>query len=163
MSEKMFNLIKDELASIIDVNEEVEKAVWLIFTIGKKLYALPSNDVKEILRDSSVYPLPFVPPYINGVLNRYGDPYAVIDPAVVINEEPQKTSLFLVLNSQNNTCFRITDVKEFYTAPVDELTKFSETEMSAFFEGTITYSNENVLVMKSAAFLEKAGNDLASN
>ena len=50
--------------------QEITKT-WLVFSAGEKKYALLASDVREILRDVPVFPLPFVPEYLNGILNRY--------------------------------------------------------------------------------------------
>ena len=95
MSEEILSLIKSSNRENAEKKQLKKKAVWLIFTIGnqadgKNLYAIPADSVKEILRDATVFPLPFVPPYVNGVLNRYGDPYVVIDSAVLEGKEAQQ-------------------------------------------------------------------------
>lgn len=59
-----------------------------------------SADVLEIIRDVSVYRLPFMPPYIEGVLNRRGDPFTVVNPLALIgveNTTPPSEPLFLIL------------------------------------------------------------------
>ena len=94
MPEEILSLIKSSNRENAEKKQLKKKSVWLIFTIGnqadgKNLYAIPADSVKEILRDATVFPLPFVPPYVNGVLNRYGDPYVVIDSAVLEGKEAQ--------------------------------------------------------------------------
>lgn len=161
MTEEIFTIIKKELSQETVEKVEIKKATWLIFTIGKnKLYALPASMVKEILRDIPIFPLPFVPDYLKGVVNRYGDPYAVIDPAMLINEEPQNTSLFIVLNGDSHTCFQISDVKDFFTTDESDVIHFAQAEMADFFDGTISFNNETVLILKPEIFLEKVGNDI---
>ena len=88
MAEEILSLIKSSAQEKNESQNTEQKTTWLIFTIGnqadrKNLYAMPAGKVKEILRDATVFPLPFVPTYVNGVLNRYGDPYVVIDPAIL--------------------------------------------------------------------------------
>jgi len=168
MSEKIISLIKSD-AQEKNASQQVEKkATWLIFTIGnqadgKNLYAIPSGYVKEILRDATIFPLPFVPPYVNGILNRYGDPYVVIDSAVMEGKEAQKSVLFIVLNDESHTCFRITDVKEFFTASENAVVRFSEPDTSEFYEGTLNVNGKDVFVLKVQAIMEKVGKEIASS
>ncbi|MCR4939208.1 MAG: chemotaxis protein CheW [Treponemataceae bacterium] len=167
MSEEIISLIKSDAHEKKESQQIEKKATWLIFTIGnqtdgKNLYAIPSGDVKEILRDASVFPLPFLPSYINGVLNRYGDPYVVIDPADLEGKESQKSFLFIVLNDESHTCFRITDVKEFFTASENAVIRFSEAETSEFYEGTLKVEGQDVWVLKVQAVIEKVGKEIAS-
>jgi len=164
MTEELFTQIKKELSEVKVENVEKIKSTWLIFSIGNKQYALAAGNVKEILREAQVFPLPFVPDYIKGVVNRYGDPYAVIDPAMLINEQEQNTSLFIVLNDNSNShsCFQISEVKDFFTAGEDSIVHFAQSEMSDFFEGTLIINNSQVLVLKPEAFLEKVSSELVS-
>ena len=71
-----FNIMSEEILSLIKNCTEEEsttvttrkKSNLAYFPIGeqedgKNLYAIPAEKVKEILRDATVFPLPFVPPY----------------------------------------------------------------------------------------------------
>lgn len=167
MSEEILSLIKSgEKEKSGDLKIE-KKSTWLIFTIGndtdgKNLYAIPAESVKEILRDATVFPLPFVPPYVNGVLNRYGDPYVVIDSAVLEGKEAQKSFLFIVLNDESHTCLRITDVKDFFSAAEKDIVHFSEAELSDYYEGTLKVNGHDVFVLKVQAIIEKVGKEIAA-
>ncbi|MCR5063136.1 MAG: chemotaxis protein CheW [Treponema sp.] len=167
MSEEILSLIKSSTKEKSDIQNVEKKATWLIFTIGdqtdgKNLYAIPAGCVKEILRNATVFPLPFVPPYVNGVLNRYGDPYVVIDPAVLEGKEAQKSFLFIVINDESHTCLRITDVKDFFTATENDIVHFSEAELSDFYEGTLTINNQDVILLNVQAIIEKVGKEIAA-
>lgn len=167
MSEEILSLIKNSNHENAEKKQLKKKAVWLIFTIGnqadgKNLYAIPADSVKEILRDATVFPLPFVPPYVNGVLNRYGDPYVVIDSAVLEGKEAQQSMLFIVLNDESHTCLRITDVRDFFTASEKDVIHFSEEELSDYYEGTLKVNNQEVFVLKVQAIIEKVGKEIAA-
>ncbi|AEE16919.1 chemotaxis protein CheW [Treponema brennaborense] len=134
---------------------------WLLFAINKRLFAVPSDEIKEILKDFEVFPVPFVPPYVKGVLNRYGDPYVVVDPALLLGEEEQNAALFVVLNDASNTCLKITDIQDFYSAPETNVVQFSETAMSDFFDGTLHADGREALVINIKSFFKKVGADFA--
>lgn len=167
MAEEILSLIKSSAQEKNESQNTEQKTTWLIFTIGnqtdgKNLYAMPAGKVKEILRDATVFPLPFVPTYVNGVLNRYGDPYVVIDPAILDGKEAQKSFLFIVINDESHTCLRITDVKDFFTATENDIVHFSDSELSDFYEGTLNINGDDVFVMNVQAIIEKAGKEIAS-
>ena len=167
MSEEILSLIKSGTQEESKKKKVENKATWLIFTIGndadgKNLYAIPAENVREILRDATVFPLPFVPSYINGVLNRYGDPYVVIDSAVMEGKEAQQSFLFIVLNDESHTCLRITDVKEFFTASDKDVVHFSETELSDFYDGTLKINGKEAFVLKVQAIIDKVGKEIAA-
>ncbi|MCR5612413.1 chemotaxis protein CheW [Treponema sp.] len=167
MAEEILSLIKSSSYTKTETQQTEKKATWLIFTIGnssdgKNMYAVPAECVKEILRDATVFPIPFVPPYVNGVLNRYGDPYVVIDSAVLEGKEAQKSFLFIVLNDESHTCLRITDVKDFFTATEKDVVHFSESELSDFYDGTLSIDGQEVFVLKIQAIIEKVGKEIAA-
>ena len=99
---------------------------------------------------------------MNGVLNRYGDPYVVIDPAIMDGKEAQKSFLFIVINDESHTCLRITDVKDFFTATENDIVHFSDAELSDFYEGTLNINGDDVFVMNVQAIIDKAGKEIAS-
>lgn len=167
MSDEILSLIKSGKEEKSESHKVEKKSTWLIFTIGsspdgKNQYAIPAESVKEILRDATVFPLPFVPPYVNGLLNRYGDPYVVVDSAVLDGKEAQKSFLFIVLNDDSHTCLRITDVKDFFTATEKDVVHFSEAELSEFYEGTLNINGQDVFVMNIQAIIEKVGKEIAA-
>ena len=166
MSEEILSLIKKKKSGKKENQTAAKKATWLIFTVGanedKVLCALPAGQVKEILRDSTIFPLPFVPSYVDGVLNRYGDPYVVIDSAILEGKEAQNSLLFIVMNDESHTCLRITDVKDFFTASEKEVVPFAEEDLSEFYEGTLKVEGQDVFIMNVQAIIEKVGKEIAA-
>jgi len=112
---------------------EEKTVTWLVFSAGKDTFALEPGQVQEIVRNTELYPLPFVPPYIKGVLNRHGDPYAVIDIASFFGHEDLSENLFLILNDGNDIALRISEIREFYTTGEAGLQKLSDAVQSDFF------------------------------
>lgn len=159
MDENIYELINESKLEEIEELQDVDEQNFLLFSINLKKYAVSSNLVRELLREVDVFPLPFVPSYVDGVLNRYGDPYVVIDPALLFNSEKQNNSLFLVFNDENKISIRISDVYDFYTIPVSEINRFTEEKSEQFFEGTFKYQSEDVLIIKKDAIVERVEKD----
>ena len=162
MDEEILSLIKSEKSGKTSEKVKDKKLIWLLFTIGEKLYAIPADQVKEILRYATVFPLPFVPPYVDGVLNRYGDPYVVINTSALEGETVSDSNLFIVLNNESHTCLRITDVKDFFTATEKDVVLFTEDEMSEFYAGTLNFSGQDALVLKTDEIIQKVGKEIAA-
>lgn len=163
MDANLIQQIKDSRNSG-GISETVqEKKTYLIFSVNERLFAFPSCQVKEILKDAQVFPIPFVPSYIKGILNRYGDPYSVIDIASLVGEKEQDSSLFVVINDESQSCLKITDVKEFYTSSGKDVTLFSENDFSDFFEGSLKVGQQDIFIINLKNFLKKVEKDLASS
>ena len=136
---------------------------WLIFTAGKDTFALAPEEVREIVRNTEIYPLPFVPPYIKGVLNRHGDPYAVIDISLFLGQEELSENLFLILNNDNNIALRISEIKEFYTAGEGDFKRISDASRSDYFSGAVSYNSITASVLTVTGITGKIRTDLENN
>lgn len=162
MAEEILSLIKSAKSEEEVKEQKKNKSIWLIFTIGEKRFAIPAEIVREILRDATVFPIPFVPSYVDGILNRYGDPYVVINPATLEGYDAPKSLLFIVLNDESHSCLRITDVKDFFTASEKDVVHFNESELSEYYDGTLEVDGEDVFVMNIRAIIEKVGKEIAA-
>lgn len=140
-----------------------ESITWLIFSVNERIYAIEAPMAKEILRGMDIYPLPFVPDYIKGVINRHGDPYTVVDLSAFLGDEVQSASLFIVLNLEDSQfCIQITDILDFHTNVESSVVKISDGQENVFFNGTIEYQNQNVPIIQLEKIYEKIRNDIES-
>lgn len=84
---------------------------YLIFSILDKQYSFPSRQIGEIALFDAVYPLPLMPPYVLGVINRYSVPYALFDIGLLLFKTPGKRKKVLVLKDEiDRVAFLIDDV-----------------------------------------------------
>lgn len=143
------------------MSEDIElKKTWLVFSVGDSKYALLSSDVKEIIRDVTVFPLPFVPSYINGILNRYGEPYAVIDPLPLLENKIQDSCLFIVLQGESHVCLKISEIIEFHTVSNAEIKSFSNSDSGKYYIGSFDFEDSEVLILNSESFIEVVEKDI---
>ena len=85
----------------LDKNENQEKSEkFLIFTILGKYYSFPSRLVGEIALFDTVYPLPLLPPYLPGVVNRYSVPYALFDIGLFFHKTPSPRNKVLIFKDE---------------------------------------------------------------
>ena len=126
-------------------------------------FHLPKEGFKPIIKyglaNVTLLPLPFVPAYINGVLNRYGEPYAVIDPLPLLGEKTQSSKLYIVLHGNAHLCLRISEVIEFYSTKESELKFFPSSESGKYYIGSFDFKSEEVLILNPEAFVEVAERD----
>lgn len=148
------NVNKTELSNGINL---------LLFEINENLYAIKSSGVKEILKSFEVSPLPFVPSFVKGVLNRYGEPYAVIEPAILFGQNEQTSCVFMVLNHQSKTCIKITSLKEFHFFKTKEISEFSDSEFSTYFDGTVSFEGKTVFIINTEKLINEIGDKIANS
>jgi purine-binding chemotaxis protein CheW len=63
----------------VEMTESTNDEKYLIFSIVDRLYAFPAQIIGEVAKCDAIYPLPLLPPYVLGVINRYSIPYALFD------------------------------------------------------------------------------------
>lgn len=147
-----------------DLLDESPEMTWLIFSLHEDIYAIETSMAKEILRNLDIYPLPFVPAFVKGVINRHGEPYSVIDLSLFLEGINQDSALFIVLNLPDSKfCIQITDVLDFHTAPEDSIIKLTEVQETAFYTGTIDYKGKTVPIINAARIYEKIRTTLENN
>jgi purine-binding chemotaxis protein CheW len=120
----------------MDENTTVEK--YLIFMIHEKRYALPAKTISEVTVLEKVFPLPLVPSYVMGIINRYSVPYALIDIKFLLLNDSSNASKVIVLKEEiDKLAFLIDDVTDIADLPPDQLMKIEQEDVasiSACFE-----------------------------
>jgi len=91
--------------------ENVNTEKHLIFSILGRLYTFPSRFISEIAVFDAVYPLPLMPAYVTGMINRYSIPYALFDIGLLLFKTPCPRNKVLVLKDNiDRIAFLIDDV-----------------------------------------------------
>ena len=114
---------------------------YLVFTVRDKRYALPSKVISEVAVLDKVFPLPLVPTYIRGIINRYSVPYALIDICYLLLKEGSNAGKVIVLKEEvDKLALLIDDVTDIADLPPEKLIKTEAEEaaitgaVNAFFE-----------------------------
>ena len=114
---------------------------YLIFTVRDKRYALPSKIISEVAVLEKVFPLPLVPAYVRGIINRYSVPYALIDLSFLLLKDTSNARKVIVLKEEvDKLALLIDDVTDIADFPTEKLIKTEPDEaaisgsVNAFFE-----------------------------
>lgn len=140
--------------------QKEDNVSYLFFKCNNNLYAIESNYVREITRNATIYPLPFVPKYIKGVLNNYGQPFAVVDIALLMEEPVLTSKLFMILNDDSCTALQISDILEFGSLESKELHKISDDDDLNLFLGTVDFQGQEAPVLNVSSILQRVQNDV---
>ena len=95
---------------------------YLIFNINNERYALKSSNINQIVRAQKVRSLPFVPKYVEGILNVHGNPYTVVNTLILDGEENTEIPglTFIVLKRDDDQfCIHVSNIELFFE-PEDE-------------------------------------------
>jgi purine-binding chemotaxis protein CheW len=135
----------------------VEK--YLIFTIQEKWYALPAKIISEVTVLEKVFPLPLVPDYVMGIINRYSVPYALIDIRFLLLNDTSNARKMIVLKEEvDKLAFLIDDVTDIADLPSEQLMKIEQEEtasISAFFE----WKGKHVLCLDTGEIINQIRQD----
>jgi purine-binding chemotaxis protein CheW len=74
---------------------------YLICVVLGEYYAFPARFIGEIALFDKVYPLPLLPDYILGIINRYSSPYVLLDTGLLLSGRPCDRAKILVLNERS--------------------------------------------------------------
>jgi len=124
-----------------NTEESVSKEKYLIFSIRDKQYALPSMMINEVTVLEKVFPMPLVPSYVQGIINRYSIPYALVDIGFILYNEISKAQKVVVLKEKiDKIAFLIDDVTDIADILPENILKIEHEEntfaasINAFFE-----------------------------
>jgi purine-binding chemotaxis protein CheW len=138
-------------------NTIIEK--YLIFTVQEKWYALPTKIISEVTVLEKVFPMPLVPDYVQGIINRYSVPYVLIDIRFLLLNDSSNARKIIVLKEEvDKLAFLIDDVTDIADLPSDQLIKIEEEEtasISAFFE----WKSNHVLCLDARQLINRIKQD----
>ena len=157
MNEEIINDIESNKGNETTVIEDKAMTTWLIFLIAEKKYAVRSSDVVEIISDLSVYHIPFMPKYIEGILNRRGEPFTVVNPNSIFEEDqnalpPDKPLFMIFKRDDDQLSLHISDILLFTKIEDSELKLIPDATEESFFLGTVTYDSQEIPVLNPNAF-----------
>jgi len=145
-----------------DETKSIEK--YLVFTILGKLYCFPSKLIGEIALFDTVYPLPLMPAYVPGVVNRYSVPYALFDIGLLFYSTPCPRSKVLVIKDEiDRIAFLIDDVSGIADIPQDDLLSIERSAESGDIRDAVcasfNWNGSDVLVLDINRILARAAGD----
>ncbi|MCR5288558.1 MAG: chemotaxis protein CheW [Treponema sp.] len=168
MNEDIIEELQENTTQKADIEEQKAMTTWLIFLISDKKYAIRSSDVVEIISDLSVYKLPFMPTYIEGVLNRRGEPFTVVNPNPIIQDNPnaappEKLLYMIFKRTDDQLSLHISDILLFTKIEDSHLKLIPNATEESFLLGTVEYEAEEIPVLNQNAFELLIRKDCGSN
>ncbi|MCL2191879.1 MAG: chemotaxis protein CheW [Treponema sp.] len=136
---------------------------YLVFSILGRLYTFPTRLIGEVAMFDSVYPLPLVPPYVLGVINRYSIPYALLDIGLLLLNTPSPRGKVLVLkNNIDRIAFAIDDVSGIADIPRDKLVDVERSpdsdDVAEAVSALFSWNGNDVLVLDVQSILDSVTN-----
>jgi len=154
MSDSLAVEVKEEISE----NANTEK--YLIFSIMNKLYSFPSRHISEIAMYDTVYPLPLLPSYVLGVINRYSAPYALFDIGLLFFNSPSSRNKVLVIKEEiDRIAFLIDDVTGITDIQPEELISIERSinsnELTDAVSSSFNWNGNDVMVLDINRIIER--------
>jgi len=159
----------EELAEIEELLEEIPEGQasekFLVFSILGKLYSFPSRQISEIALFDTVYPLPMMPSFVIGVVNRYSVPYALFDIGILFHKTPCPRKKVLILKDEiDRIAFLIDDVTGIADIQPENLfitERGAETgELTDAVGATFAWNESNVFVLDVNRILSRVSGEI---
>ncbi|MDR2102663.1 MAG: chemotaxis protein CheW [Treponema sp.] len=137
---------------------------YLIFTILGKHYTFPSRFISEVTAFDKVYPLPLLPEYVRGIINRYSVPFALIDIGLLIRETSTPEAKVVVLKeSVDKLAFLIDDVVDIIDIPLANLLKVEQgaerDDVTDIIESSFAWHDTHVFVLNIRQIINRVKTD----
>jgi purine-binding chemotaxis protein CheW len=154
----------EELFEEVPAGQTSEK--FLVFSILGNLYSFPSRMINEIALFDAVYPLPMMPSFVIGVVNRYSVPYALFDIGILFHKTPCKRNKVLILKDEiDRIAFLIDDVTGIADVQPENLfitERSAETgELTDAVGATFNWNENNVFVLDVSRILSRLSEETA--
>jgi len=110
------------MSETAEIQNNVNEGKYLIFSISDRYYAFPADVIGEVANCDPVFPLPFLPSYVLGFINRYSIPYALLDIGFLLtNVQGPRNEALVIKNNIDNVAFSIDKVSGIASVAPDKL------------------------------------------
>ena len=141
--------------------EEVPCVKFMLFSAEGEEYAIFADEILEIEGNAKIHSLPFVPDYIEGIVNVHGIAYTALNTVALLEGRAAeiKGAEFLVLKNDAHFCLKISNAETFFEIPE---TEFAADEIASgnFRRVTVPYKNREVKIVNPLVIKEKLEIDL---
>jgi len=137
---------------------------YLVFSIFGRQYAFPAQIIGEVANCDPVYPLPLLPSYVLGVINRYSIPYALFDTGFLLSQMPGPRNEALVITGDiDRVAFAIEKVTGIADIGPDKLRDVGTGTESDVLSNTVytsfTWNDNDVYVLDVRRLLARIGDE----
>jgi len=156
----------DFSGDLAETDENTNSEKYLVFSILDKLYSFPSRVIGEIALFDTVYPLPLMPPYVLGVVNRYSVPYALFDIGILFYNTPgPRNKVLIVKDSIDRIAFLIDDVTGIADVQSENLISVERSadsnDLTEAVSASFYWNGKDVLVLDIQRILSRVTGDTA--
>jgi len=145
--------------------ETINSEKFLVFSIMDKSYCFPSRLIGEIALFDAVYPLPLMPSYVLGIVNRYSTPYALFDTGLILQKTPCPRKKVLILKEEiDRVAFLIDDITAIADIQNEEIfnieKKSDSDEFADGINASFKWNDNDVFVLDVNKIINRVSEEL---
>jgi len=145
--------------------EIINSEKFLVFSILEKTYCFPSRLIGEIALFDAVYPLPLMPSYVIGIVNRYSTPYALFDTGLLFQKTPCPRKKIIVLKEEiDRIAFLIDDITGITDIQNEEISAFEKDSdsdnLTDGISASFKWNDNDVFVLDVNKIINRVSEDL---
>jgi purine-binding chemotaxis protein CheW len=145
------------------IEETLDTEKYLIFSVLGKKYTFQSRLIGEVTLLDTIYPLPLMPAWVMGVINRYSVPYALFDIGLLMFNTPSNTSAscktLVLKDSIDRVAFLIDDVYGIIDVPVRNIFAIERGhesgELSELVQASFNIDGEDIFILDVNRVIER--------
>ncbi|GHV68031.1 hypothetical protein AGMMS49928_06470 [Spirochaetia bacterium] len=155
-----------EKANAVLEQENAAAEKYLIFSILGKHYTFPSQYISEIALFDTVYPIPLVPAYVLGIINRYSVPYVLFDIGLFLLKTPTPRGKVLVFKDGiDRIAFLIDDVADIADVPPEKIfaveRSAEEGDLAELVVASFKWNDDDIFVLDIERLLRSVESETA--
>jgi chemotaxis signal transduction protein len=144
-------------AEEIAVSRARAETKYIVFSAGAGLYALQAEDIQEIMLNMDIHYLPFVPPFVRGLINRLGEPLTVLDLVNLLFGQDINGKAFIILKPHiSKMAFLIDVVRDIAWVAPESIRSVSAGSQgqAAYVEGMFSRKDEDVTILSLTEIIQ---------
>lgn len=164
MADSISDVISKVAGETKTINETREEQVQMVvFDLDKEEYAVPIDELKEIIKIPEITPLPSAPEFIKGILNLRGKIVVVIDleKRFNLNRENKIPSTHIIISEVEGNSFGIIvdKVSEVLRVPISAVKpspSLVSTKIHAdYLKGVVVLDNRLIILLDLVKLLQE--------
>ena len=127
---------------------------WVTFQLDREIYGVNVMQVREVLRQSDIAPVPGAPAYVLGIINLRGNVVTVIDTRMrfgLPTAEVTENTRIMIIESDKQVIGILVDsvaeVVDLNTADIDDTPNVGTEESAKFICGVCNRNNELLILI----------------
>jgi len=149
------------MSETAEMSNGANEQKYLIFSISDRQYAFPAEVIGEVANCDPVFPLPLLPSFALGFINRYSIPYVMFDIGFLLtNVQGPRNEALVIKGEIDYVAFSIDKVSGIASITPDKLNRLEAGSRPDETTGTVyasfKWNNADVFVIDIQRILKRA-------